>query len=180
MPANDNAHALRLCASLAAHATPDAAEAFAQAHPLSKSADIHKKFDWARVACNYLTDNFDEDAIRIIRRDCRCNDGKAIADKLSKYLKQADSIRAFTEAFNRCETFASLEYINERELLLCYPQCYCACVKRVPETLSAAWCLCTLGNAQGIFTRVFGEGVRVSLTESIKTGAKRCAIHVSW
>ena len=78
------------------------------------------------------------------------------------------------------ETFASLEYISEHKILFCYPQCYCSCVKRVPQGLPKTWCYCTLGNAEGIFRNVFKQDVKVSLCESIKSGSNKCVIEVEW
>ncbi|MBQ8548082.1 MAG: hypothetical protein IJ427_06240 [Lachnospiraceae bacterium] len=64
--------------------------------------------------------------------------------------------------------------------MFCYPECYCACVKRIPKELSKTWCYCTLGNAEEIFKLIFGKEVKVTLLESIKTGGNRCAIEVTW
>lgn len=180
MAKNDNAHSLRLTDSLERHAGHGAAAEFAEQYPLSKSANIEKKFQWAQAACQYLEDRFDADAIVKIRKDCRCNDGKSIAAKLLKYLNKSDSIEAFVNTFNQNETFASLVYLSDNRLLFCYPECYCACVKRVPEELSRTWCYCTLGNAEGIFREVFQKDVKVTLLESIKSGGERCAIEVQW
>ncbi len=180
MMKNDNAHALRLVQGLRQIAGEAAAQCFAQELPLSKSADVGRKFQWARSACAWLEEHFDEETVRAIRRECRCNDGRAIADKLLRYLKRNASLREAVEDFDRCETFASLEYVTENSLLLCYPACCCACVKRAPGELSRAWCLCTLGNAEAIFRAVLGETVRVALVESIKTGGERCVIRVEW
>ncbi len=177
---NDNAHALRLVRSLEEHIGVAAAGEFAAKHPLSKSADFEKKFEWARAVCGYLEESFDEKTIADIRFSCRCNDGKSNAEKLRKYLNRTESIRDFAEQFNENETFASLEYISERKLLFCYPQCYCSCVKRSPELILKTWCLCTLGNAEGIFRELFGEGVKVKLLETIKSGGDRCVIEVEW
>lgn len=180
MAKNDNAHSLRLAASLERNVGPAAAAEFEEKYPLSKSADIAKKYEWAKAACHYLEEHFDTDTIVSIRKDCRCNDGKSIAVKLLKYLKKADSIEAFVDLFNQNETFASLEYISDNRILFCYPECYCACVKRVPQGLPKTWCYCTLGNAEGIFSTVFQKDVEVTLLESIKTGADRCVIEVTW
>ena len=153
---------------------------FEEKYPLSKSADIEKKFEWAKAACDYLEENFDAELIYKIRKECRCNDGKSIANKILKYLNKANSIEAFVASFNAKESFAKLEYISDNKILFCYPECYCACVKRVPQPLSMAWCYCTLGNAEGIFTEVFKKDVKVTLLESIKTGSDRCVIEVEW
>ncbi len=177
---NDNAHSLRLVKAIETVAGQEKAQIFEEQFPLSKSADINKKYAWAKSACSYLEEQFDEETIYQIRKECRCNDGKSIADKLLKYLKKSNSIKEFTASFNNNETFAYLEYISEQKLLFCYPNCYCACAKRIPEPLPKTWCYCTLGNAEGIFTEVFQKKVKVTLLESIKTGNNRCAIQVEW
>lgn len=115
-----------------------------------------------------------------VRKECRCNDGKSIANKLMKYLKRSNDTKGFVDLFNENETFAFLEYISENKILFCYPECYCACVKRIPQELSTTWCYCTLGNAEGIFQEVFKKDVKVTLLESIKTGSNRCVIEVEW
>ena len=73
-----------------------------------------------------------------------------------------------------------MEYLSEHKILFCYPECYCACVKRIPKELPKIWCYCTLGNAKGIFEEVFNKEVEVKLVESIKTGASRCSIEIVW
>ena len=50
MAKSDNAHALRFYESLS-QLSEEAAIAFAEEHPLSKSADYEKKFRWAREPC---------------------------------------------------------------------------------------------------------------------------------
>ncbi len=180
MAANDNAHSVRMVESLRNYDGEKAAQEFEVLFPLSKSADVGKKFRWAECVCRYLEEHYDADAIIAIRKNCRCNDGKSIANKLLKYLKQSDKIEDFVRLFNERESFASLEYLSEHKLRFIYPQCYCACVKRDPRQLSKAWCYCTLGNAEGIFQEVFQKEVKVDLLESIKTGGNRCVIEVQW
>lgn len=180
MAKNDNAHSIRLADSLERQIGYDTAREFEDNYPLSKSADIEKKYQWAKTICNYLEEHYDTDTIIRIRKECRCNDGKSIASKLLKYLNRADSIQEFVSLFNHKETFASLKYISDNKIWFCYPECYCACVKRVPQELSKTWCYCTLGNAEGIFSEVFKTDVKVTLLESIKTGADKCVIEVEW
>ena len=180
MAKNDNAHSVRLADSLERNIGYEIAREFEVNYPLSKSADIEKKYQWAKTICDYLEEHFDTDTIIRIRKECRCNDGKSISDKLLKYLNKADSIQEFVCSFNQKETFAYLEYISDNKIRFCYPECYCACVKRIPQELSKTWCYCTLGNAEGIFSEVFKTDVKVTLLESIKTGADKCVIEVEW
>ena len=178
MAKNDNAHSLRMVESLRRNIGDEVACEVDEKYPLSKSADIEKKFQWAKDVCNYLEEHIDAEALVKVRKECRCNDGKSIANKILKYLKKSNDIKGFVDLFNENETFAFLEYISENKILFCYPECYCACVKRIPRELSTAWCYCTLGNAEGIFQEVFKKDVKVTLLESIKTGADRCVIEV--
>lgn len=180
MAKNDNAHSVRLIDSLQRNSGHETAEDFEKKYPLSKSASIEKKYEWAKNVCSYLEEHFDIDTIIRIRKGCRCNDGKSIADKLLKYLNRANSIEEFVNMFNQNETFAFMEYLSDNRILFCYPECYCACVKRIPQELSKTWCYCTLGNAEGIFSKVFEKDVKVTLLKSIKTGADKCAIEVEW
>ena len=171
---------LELVDSLERHIGYNTVREFEVNYPLSKNADIKKKYQWANTICRYLEEHFDTDAIICIRKECRCNDGKPIANKLLKYLNKADNIKEFVCLFNEKETFACLEYISDNKIQFCYPECYYACVKRVPQELSKTWCYCTLGNAEGIFSNVFKTDVKVTLLESIKTGADKCVIEVEW
>lgn len=180
MAKNDNAQSIRMAEGLKKYVGCDKAKEFEEAYPLGKSASIDKKYEWAKRACDYLEKNLDIDTIIQVRKECRCNDGKTIADKILKYFNKAESVKQFVELFNANESFASFEYITDNKILFCYPQCYCACVKRVPEELSITWCYCTLGNAECIFKQVFKKEIQVRLLESIKTGGRRCVIEVNW
>lgn len=180
MAKNDNAHSVRLLDSLRRNIGDDVADAFAENYPLSKAANIEKKYEWAKNVCDYLDEHYDTETIMTIRKECRCNDGKSIANKILKYLNKTDSTEQFVKAFNENETFASLEYISDNKILFCYPECYCACIKRVAGEVSRTWCYCTLGNAEGIFKEVFKKEIKVTLLESIKTGGDRCVIEVEW
>lgn len=181
MAKNDNAHSIRLIDSIRRNIGNDVGDEFEERYPLSKSANIEKKYEWAKDVCDYLDEHFDTETIMTLRKECRCNDGKSIANKILKYLNKADSIEQFVKDFNANESFAFLEYISDNKILFCYPECYCACIKRVPGEVSRSWCYCTLGNAEGIFREVFKrEDIKVTLLESIKTGGDKCAIGVEW
>ncbi len=180
MPKNDNAHSLRLVESLKNNNCPELAEQLENQYPLSQSASIEKKFEWAQHACEFLEKHLAEEELIKVRKECICNDGKSNAKKMLKYLNKASDTKEFVELFNQNENFASMEYISENKLLFCYPECYCGCVKRIPENLTKTWCYCTIGNAESMFREVFQKDVKVTLIESIKTGAKRCAMVVEW
>lgn len=59
MQKNDNAHSIRMVNSLRKNLDDNVAKDFEKAHPLSKSANIEKKFEWAQSTCDYLEKNYD-------------------------------------------------------------------------------------------------------------------------
>ncbi len=177
MPKNDNAHAQRFYASLS-QLDQEAAIQFAGEHALSKSADFQKKFRWAREQCAFLEKRFSEDEITLIRGRCHCEAGKSLAERMRGYWSSSKNMEEFASLHNQKESYAQLEAVEDG-LLLIYPQCYCACVKRVAEPISRTWCLCTLGYAKDLFSQVFGKDVEAQLLESVKTGGQRCVVKVT-
>ena len=69
MPKNDNAHSLRLAESLRNNHCPALAEQLENQYPLSKSATIEKKFEWARQASALLEANLAEEEIIKVRKE---------------------------------------------------------------------------------------------------------------
>ncbi len=176
MPKNDNAHALRFYDSLA-QLDEEAAIRFAQEHPLSKSADYRKKFLWAKEQCRFLEENLSPDDIEAVRARCHCEAGAALARRMRGYLESSASLEEFAALFNEKEKYVTLEAVPGGVRLI-YPECYCACVKRVEEPISRTWCLCTLGHVRGLFRQVLGHEAEVELLETIKTGGARCVVEV--
>lgn len=58
MAKNDNAHSVRLGDSLERNVGQDTAREFREKYPLSKSANIDKKFKWAKTICEYMEGHF--------------------------------------------------------------------------------------------------------------------------
>lgn len=177
MAKNDNAHALRLMSSLEKHGKHKEAEQFAKTHPLAQSADVEKKFDWAQRQCAFLETNFDAETVRAIRMDCACGPEMGKCKKLKAVYEKAADFFVFSEKVNALRLGFSVEY-DGQSLYLIYPQCYCSCVKRMDKPLPDAWCHCTLGYAQRMFTEILGQSVNVALLSSVKRGDEACRIRI--
>lgn len=178
MPRNDNPHALRLLEALRSTAGDKAAMDFAAAHPLSRSADINRKFCWAAEVSTALDGAFDAETVRRIRRACRCADGRTMAKEIADCIAKAGSLQDGCTMFSKRNRYAFLEYVNERELVFGYRACVCSCVKRVEGTLPLTWCECSCGYAEAMLRQVFGEQTQVELLWSVKTGGVRCEMRV--
>lgn len=177
MAKNDNPHALRLLESMEKQNKKDEANKFAAEHPLSKSANIDKKFEWAQKVCEFLNENFDDDTVKAIRMECACEPelgkGKKIKDI---YEKESDNF-VFVEKVNRLNQGFTIEYDGEYFYLI-YPQCYCSCVKRIAQTLPKAWCYCSLGYIKRMFGYIFSKDIQVELLSSVKMGDENCRIRM--
>ena len=177
MPKNDHAHALRLNTALRAHLGDEEAMAFAASCPLSKSASVEARYAWACRVADALAPCPDGAAIR---RDCRCNDGRAMAQQISACIRKGGSLAAGCALFTEQNHYAGLEYVSEHELLFFYRACVCSCVKRAEGLVPLMWCECSAGYAESMFRQVFGCPVRVTLLESVKSGANRCTMRIEW
>ncbi len=176
MAKNDNSHAVRFYESLA-KLEEEAAVEFAEKHPLSKSADIAKKFAWAKAQCAFLEERFPPEDMAEVRARCHCEAGAAMARRMRGYLEKSADLSEFARMFNQREKYVSLEAVEDG-LLFIYPECYCSCVKRVPEPISRTWCLCTLGHIRGLMSQVLDREPQVELLETIKSGGERCVVKV--
>lgn len=162
---------------MAKHGQQEAAEQFAAAHPLSKSADYKKKFAWSKSQCEFLSENCDADTVKAVRMDCACGPQHGAVAKLAGLYKKADSLQAFADTVNSLGIGFTLEY-DGTALYLIYPECYCSCVKRVDEKLPESWCYCTLGYSKRMFSGILDREVQVELVTSVKTGGDHCRIKI--
>lgn len=180
MERKGNSQMLRMADGIEKVAGEEAADQFAATNKLSVSADVEKRFAWAEKVCQYLSEHFSEEEIRSIRHNCICNDGHMAANSMKKAMDKAANIEEFVKLFNESVDYAYLQYENEHSILMCYPQCYCSCVKRVEKDLPKTWCYCTEGYSKSVFSQLFGKEVNAELLESIKLGNSRCAVRVTF
>lgn len=180
MPVNDNAHALRLHQALTDAGYAVLAETIANGSPLSKSADVTKKYTWACAICKHLETALPrEDAVQI-RRACRCNNGTTMANEISSCIKKTTTLEEACVLFTNNSKYAFLEYVNDHELVFGYHNCVCSCIKRAEGEVPLLWCECSVGYAEAMFQQVFGNTVRVTLLGSSKSSTERCSFHIEW
>lgn len=180
MPKNDNVHALRLLNAICRSTGCDAADAFGQMHPLSKSADINKKFQWACDICASLESRYQTDEAVHLRRACRCGDGKTMAHEIACCIRKAGNLSDGCTLFSRQNGYAFLEYVSDHELIFGYHSCVCSCIKRAAGTVPALWCECSAGYAEAMFQQLFDAPVQVTLLGTVKSGAARCTFRIQW
>ena len=173
----DNPHSVRLYDSIRKHADEETAEKITHKMPLSKSADIEKKFAWAESICADLESTFDEDTIREIRMECACGPTMGKRAKLKRIFQASSDLDDFVANVNKLNPGFTLEYAEDM-LFLIYPCCYCPCVKRIDKPISKTWCYCTLGYTQKLFEHILDCKVDVALIESVKAGGDLCKIQI--
>ena len=177
MPANDHPQALRFLESMALHGEREAGERFAAAHPLAKKAGARQQFDWARDLCAFLNETYDDETVRAIRMDCACGPAFGKGRIKALYREEPDPA-AFAERVNALDYGFTLTWDGVSWCLV-YPECYCACVKKIAEPLPRAWCDCTVGYPKRMFEDVFGRPVEAELLSSVKQGGDACRIRIT-
>ena len=161
------------------------ADEFADALPLSKSADYIRKFKWAKDVCNYLDSKYTPEQIKTLRMSCACHPGDKEKENTKRIYNESKSLAEFCKKYN--SEYENMHPVwhegnaieNCAALFFSYPTCYCSCVKRVNEPISPTWCLCTLGYTKDLFDYVLGCDTEVELLESIKTGGNRCVMKIT-
>jgi hypothetical protein len=130
MAKNDNPHALRLTEAIRDLHGDSIADDFAATLPLTKSADVDKKYSWACQICDVLNEQYRVDEASKIRRACRCGDRKTMALEISGCIIKAGNLAGGCELFSQKNKFAFLEYVDEHEVVFGYHACVCSCIKR--------------------------------------------------
>lgn len=178
MAKNDNPHAVRFYESMELHNKHDDVHKFAEQFPLSKTANIEKKFEWAQNLCDFMNQNYDEETIKEIRMDCACGPALGKGKKIKEIYEKETDLFLFVEKANKLNQGFSIKY-DGTFFYLIYPQCYCSCVKRIDKELPKTWCYCTLGYTKKMFEFVFDKDVQVELINSVKLGDNICKIKIT-
>ena len=130
MPKNDNPHALRLGEAIRSVHENETADAIAQSLPLSKSADVSKKHQWACDICAALESQYGAEDAAKIRRTCRCGDGTTMAKEISACISKTGNLAAGCALFSQKNKYAFLEYIDEHSLIFGYASAAASSVQR--------------------------------------------------
>ena len=179
MPKNDHPQVRRFLESMEKHGEREAGIRFSEANPLSKSANVNRKIQWAKGLCVFLNDHYDDETIKAIRMDCACGPKYGYGGSRLKAVYETDrDPYAFVEKSNALDLGFSFEYDGTAYYMI-YPQCYCSCVNRTADLLPKTWCYCTLGYARRMFGYVFGKEVRTELISSVKQGDAVCRIRIT-
>jgi hypothetical protein len=175
-----NKQAQRLYDSLKENIGEKDANAFLAVLPLSQSADFKRKFKWAADVCSYLENTYTAEVIKKIRMGCSCSPSDNELIKAKQMFSEASDMNSFVANYNKAFAASRIIWHENGKLYFSYPTCYCSCVKRVSETLSKTWCLCTLGYTKKLFDYVFDTDTKVELIESIKLGNSRCVMAIKY
>lgn len=177
MAKNDNPQVLRLYESIVKHSDKEKADEIINKVPLSKSANVEKKFLWAENICKELSRTFTEETVRTIRMDCACGPQSGKIEKLKKLYESSKDIAEFADKATKLNQGYTIKYEDD-SLYLIYPECYCSCVKQSEKHLPKTWCYCTLGYTKRMFDNVLDKQIEVELIESVKLGGDKCVIKV--
>ena len=174
---SDNPQAARFCASLEKHIGEKEANYIDEKFTLKRTADADAKFKWAKDMCIYLDNHYPEEDIIKIRKDCSCSPGEK-AERVKELYESSADMNEFCEKFNREYAPGNQLSFDGKAVYLMYPNCYCSCVKRATGRLTKAWCYCSLGYAEKMFSRAFGREVKTALIESCLTGGSKCVMQI--
>ncbi|WP_373485319.1 DUF6144 family protein [Acetobacterium malicum] len=146
---------------------------------VSGSDEPEKKEDnpaWVKATMERLENQFDQDTVVQIRRNCQC--GYGLDEKLA-LLKELVAASASLEEFgNLDKAKAAGLFCDNEELYLQFPFCPCPMLEGVERLETATWCQCTTGYSQVLFEKAFQCQVAVELLKSVKMGDDKCLMKI--
>lgn len=96
---------------------------------------------------------------------------------MKKLWYESNDLSDFARKATESSDAFSIEAEGEA-LVLIYPQCYCAFVKRSENPVPMQWCYCSLGYAEEMFSAVTGHSAKAELCESVATGGEKYRIKI--
>lgn len=181
MPELRNQQAKRLYRSILDASDEATADRILSKLPLGKTPTPKQRLNWACDACKALSDAFDEPTLATIRKNCHCTPSPVGAKKLMQQWAQSATVEAFAAlATEEAEGGFTLTTEGGDTLLLTYPTCYCPFLRNIDGDVKVpkAWCLCTVGYTEDLYTQVFGSPCSATLLESVACGGQKCAIRI--
>ena len=131
---------------------------------------------WVKATMKRLENQFDQDNVVQIRRNCQC--GYGMDEKLA-LLKELVAASASLEEFgNLDKANAAGLYTENEEIYLQFPVCPCPMLEGVDRLETDTWCQCTTGYSQVLFEKAFQCQVTVQLLKSIKMGDDKCLMKI--
>lgn len=144
---------------------------------LAENPTNEEKYQWACSMCNKLNDNFDKDTVTKIRKGCKCGPVDAAVNLMKGIWDESTDVEDFARRTRENPNAHSLE-VDGDALIMTYDHCYCDFVNHTDKLVPKAWCECTLGYTEKLFSEVVGHQAKAELLESIITGGKVCRIKI--
>jgi predicted hydrocarbon binding protein len=139
-----------------------------------KLKHIHK---WIDALVKNLDTNLDEKTKVLVLENC----GRVcITESMKKRAKKAKQEAKSTAEFlkNLSKVWSHLK-LQDKEVYVEYPRCYCPIVASYKGALPKSWCNCSRGWIKELFESTLGKSVKVKLEKSIKQGYNVCRFKVN-
>ena len=131
---------------------------------------------WVKATMERLENQFDQDTVVQIRRNCQC--GYGMDEKLA-LVKELVAASASLEEFGNLDKANAVGIFSDNgELYLQFPFCPCPMLEGVDRLENDTWCQCTTGYSQVLFEKAFQCQVKVELLKSIKMGDDKCLMKI--
>jgi hypothetical protein len=143
---------------------------------LDETAKSEDNPAWVKATMERLENQFDQETVVQIRRNCQC--GYGIDEKLVLVNELLAASASLEEFGNHEKANAAGLFCDNGELYLQFPFCPCPMLEGVDRLASDTWCQCTTGYSKVLFEKAFPCQVEVELLKSIKMGDDKCLMKI--
>lgn len=134
---------------------------------------LHK---WIGNLLASLDEHVNEDTrVKVLETCGRSCISQSFLKKAKACHKKAKDVTDFLEKFS--EIYSHL-HIDQDNVYVVYPKCYCSLVRDHPGGLSPSWCYCSQGWVKELFESVLERPIQVELEKSIVRGDECCRLRV--
>lgn len=115
-----------------------------------------------------------KDFMRKCSRYCISED---IIKMAKEFWKQSNNTEEFLDKLNKEGIGGGYLHIDQGKIIGIYKECYCDIPKQGIH-INNAYCECSAGWFETLFSKVFQQEVKVTITSTINSGAKECVFEI--
>lgn len=173
-----NTQQLRLYNALCECAGEQVAREIALKDVLKKYPSDARKAAWAEDVCADMEARLDADTVTRARMMCHCQPPLNKFAAVKRAYERSHSLEEYVRLMDEANESAGF-WIEDGEVYMSYPRCYCSFVNKSQKPLPKSWCLCSLGYVKALHDHIFDADVKVELLESVITGGDKCVMKIT-
>ncbi|WIV12394.1 DUF6144 family protein [Proteiniborus sp. MB09-C3] len=146
---------------------------------LDLKATPNKQAKYVKKVIEKVKENQGKDVIEKVMKPCgyQCI-SNSIIDKVKKLHEKSNDIDEFLHLLNEQHIGGGQLHTKDGKIIGVYSSCYCGLAKQSKD-MSPAYCYCSAGWFEKLFSSILGDSVKVNKVQSILDGSDKCIFEIT-